>query len=222
MTQITLFNNLEARGLAGPKRSLPKFVSTLADLPWPENGGGKIRRGANRWYKTQPVSKMPEVLTSQPGWNPHEDSHLYLWVTNNYFKAGIWVMEQVGFRFIHPITWAKSESGIGQYRAGQTEHLLFGVRGKDQRPCKTGRKLLAHTTLLGGKIIPQSSTHSEKPIEQYYDVEGVSPGPYVELFARSMRHPGWHYCGYLDGEGEPLALAKKNKNGSERRYSLPT
>ncbi len=210
---------------ASVARRWPRFKTLLADPPWKEQGGGKIKRGADRHYPLMSTPEIIDCIWNCPAFRPHDDSHLYLWVTNNFFSDGLQVMAALGYRFIHPVTWGKISGngnpykGIGQYRAGATEHLLFGVKGKDQRPVKTGRRQMAHSTLLGGDLIVPSSTHSEKPFEQYADIEGVSPGPYVELFAREMRQPGWHYYGMLDGEDQPEVLAKLNKNGTERRFA---
>jgi N6-adenosine-specific RNA methylase IME4 len=180
------------------------------DPPWLERGGGKIKRGADRHYalmKTPDILGYLLTLQVQQIWRPHEDSHLYIWVTNNFFKDGLWVMENLGYRFIHPITWAKTRTGLGQYRRGQTEHLLFGVRGNAQVPATKART----TTLLGGQPIAPTG-HSVKPEEQYDDIESVSPGPYIELFARHVC-PGWFAHGRLKGEDRKEYLLYCDKKG---------
>ena len=39
-------------------------------------------------------------------------------------------------------------------------------------------------------LLAPRARHSEKPVEMYEEIEKVSPGPYLELFARNER-PGW-------------------------------
>ena len=189
--------------------------TTMFDPPWPERGGGKIKRGADRHYQTlTPPEILGCLLTLQAQgiWRPHKDSHLYAWVTNNYFEAGIWLINNLGYRFIHPITWVKTKIGIGQYRRGITEHLLFAVRGKAQMPPKKGLP----TTLLGGEPIP-ATEHSVKPGEQYADIEKVSPGPYLEIFARSVAL-GWDAHGKFAGEDTDPYLVRCGKNGRVTEY----
>ena len=191
------------------------FRTTLLDPPWLERGGGKIKRGADRHYK---LMKTPEILgyllTLQTLgiWSPHKDSPLYHWATNNFLKDALWVMETLGYRFIHPITWAKTRTGLGQYRRGQTEHMLFGVRGDAQVPDTANRT----STLLSGQVIPPTK-HSAKPEQQYADINRVSPGPYLELFARAVA-PGWSAYGKFDGENENAFLVSCGKNGKVKEF----
>lgn len=219
--QLTLFS-----GAGGPTERVPAdvplFKSQLVDPPWPERGSGSNggKRGANRYYDLVKVVDLPALIRTSPLWNPHTDSHLYLWVTNNFFAAGLWLMKELGYVFIHPVTWAKGEGtrvkkGIGKYRYGETEHMLFGVRGKAQIPHPLDRG----GTLLGGKLIMPSKTHSEKPIEQYAEIETVSPGPCGELFARKTRWPRWWYWGRLDGEKKPAVIAKTDRDGQVTRLA---
>lgn len=115
---------------------------------------------------------------------PDENAHLYLWVTNNFLKDGLWVMEQLGFRYVTMLTWAKDRIGLGQYFRGQTEQLLFGVRGRLPAQVRT------QTTL----ITAPRRKHSEKPDRAFEVIEAVSPGPRLEMFARTQR-PGWDAWG---------------------------
>ena len=52
--------------------------------------------------------------------------------------------------------------------------------------------------------------HSRKPDEIYPIVEGCSPGPYLELFARFSR-PGWSQWGNEDVEQNSLLGVAKRK-----------
>ncbi len=177
------------------------FKTILIDFPWPERGGGKIKRGADRHYPVMPVKQAALTILrawAQPGFGePDEGCHLYFWVTNNFLPAGLRVIDQLGFDYKTTITWAKPYYGLGQYFRGQTEHMLFATRGKglDLRREHTDDRNAS--TLLpaewprdeAGKRI-----HSAKPVEAYELIEKCSPGPRLEMFARQARE-GWSVWG---------------------------
>lgn len=155
------------------------YHTILADPPWKETGGGKIHRGADRHYslmKTDDIMKL-EIPSDK-------NSHLYLWVTNSHLEDGLAVLKSWGFRYITMITWAKDRFGLGQYFRGQTEHVLFGVKGNlpyKSRSCST-------------LILAKRRLHSQKPDELYALIETVSYPPYLEMFAR-QRRLGWDVWG---------------------------
>jgi N6-adenosine-specific RNA methylase IME4 len=70
---------------------------------------------------------------------------------------------------------------MGNYYRGQTEHVLFAVRGSLPLLRKdVGTALLA----------PRPAGHSVKPDEFYDLIETCSPGPWRDHYARRER-PGW-------------------------------
>ncbi len=167
--------------------SLPCYATIYADPPWPEVGGGRIRRGADRHY---PLMKVGEIAALPVGQWAQEDAHLYLWVTNNYFPDGLTVMKAWGFRYVTTITWHKDRFGLGQYFRGNSEHCLFGVRGRlPYRTRPDGKRAQGVTCFSAPK-----GAHSAKPEEMRRMIELVSPGPYLELFAR-VKRPGWDTWG---------------------------
>ena len=165
------------------------YRTILIDPPWNESGGGRIKRGADRHYSLLKTKDIPGAVLESGVFAPADNCPLYLWVTNNFLKDGLWVMEQLGFRYVTVLTWAKGEMvndeivpgriGLGQYFRGQTEQLLFGVRG--QLPAIEKGKTL---------IVAPRGRHSQKPAAAYEMIERVSPGPRLEMFARSVRD-GW-------------------------------
>jgi N6-adenosine-specific RNA methylase IME4 len=162
------------------------FQVITADCPWLELGGGKIKRGADRHYPLLKTPEIIELLTERceplERVNP-ERSALFLWVTNNFLRDGLEVVDALGYRYVTAITWAKTRIGLGYYFRGQTEHALFCVKGKWPRPPEWS------STLLGGGLIPRTE-HSKKPVELAEMIERRFEGPYLELFARETR-PGW-------------------------------
>lgn len=82
------------------------------------------------------------------------------------------------------------QMGIGQYFRGVTESCLFGVRGTiPYRMRPDGKRAQGRT----GFHAPRTE-HSVKPDTLRRMVELVSPGPYLEMFARRPA-PGWTVWG---------------------------
>jgi len=172
-----------------------RFATIYADPPWPERSGGKIIRGANRHYSLMSVGEIADRAARGPA---ADNAHLYLWTTNNYPHDAIHVMEAWGFRYITTITWAKERFGLGQYYRGQTEHCLFGVRGRLPYKVIDGKRQQG-TTLLSS---PRRE-HSRKPDELRTMIERVSYPPYIELFARSAASGCWDTWGNQVGYFDP-------------------
>lgn len=164
-----------------------KWGTLLVDPPWPERGGGKIKRGADRHYPLMTVKQISALPVADLAF---VDSHLYLWVTNNYLPDGLAVMRAWGWRYVTMITWAKDRIGLGQYYRGQTEHCLFGVRGKPGYKFDIDGRRRQGTTLIDAP----RGRHSAKPEALRQMIERVSPGPYCELFARGEVE-GWDRWG---------------------------
>ena len=158
-----------------------------ADPPWKENGGGRIKRGADKHY---PLMKTEEIMAMKvPCAN---NAHLYLWVTNNHLQDGFRVMNAWGFRYITTITWIKDKMGLGQYFRGQTEHCLFGVKGSLPYKIINGQRQQGTTFFYAKR-----GRHSEKPQKMVEIIEKVSDRKgykKLELFARNKRK-GWDVWG---------------------------
>ena len=85
-----------------------------------------------------------------------------------------------------PLTWHKlGQLGMGYYFRGDTEHVIFAVRGK--APIPPALRVSNH-------FAARKSRHSAKPDRFYELVERVSPEPRLELFARRRRY-GWDVWG---------------------------
>lgn len=179
-----------------------QYKTILADPPWPESGGGKVKRGADKHYglmKVKDIATLPVKHILHP-----DGAHLYLWVTNNYLFDGLDVLNAWGFRYVTMITWAKEgRQGLGQYFRGLTEHVLFGVKEGKVLPYRTTAegKRAQGTTLLGRGLIPRPGGHSHKPKELHEVAELVSHEPRLEMFARRERD-GWDVWG-LEAQPEP-------------------
>ena len=167
------------------------FVTLYADPPWPETGAGVRggRRGADRHYSLMSFKEI-EAMGTDVRRVTEANSHLYLWVTNRFLPQGLQVMEAWGYDYRTLITWGKDKFGLGQYFRGQSEQCLFGVRGMIPYRVKSNGKRAQGTTL----VLAPRGRHSAKPEGVREMIEVVSPGPYLELFARH-EHEGWSCWG---------------------------
>jgi len=183
------------------------YQALYIDPPWPEYGGGQIQRGADRHYPLMPVEDIQSLPFGE--WAA-ADAHCYCWLTNNYLEAGFAAVRGWGFRPVTLVTWVKDRMGIGQYFRGRTEHCLFAVRGRLPYRIRddNGKRAQGETVLYApdpSELLPAPAElpdafeaprrrHSAKPPEMRAYVELVSPGPYLECFAR-VASEGWDVWG---------------------------
>ena len=170
-----------------------KFGTIMADPPWRfQNSTGKMAPEHRRLsrYSTMTLQEIMELPVAQLAL---PKSHLYLWVPNALLAEGMEVMKRWGFTYKTNLVWYKIRKdggpdgrGVGFYFRNVTEIILFGTRG-NLRTGPAGRRQV-------NIISKQKREHSRKPDEQYELIENCSPGPYLELFARSTR-PGWSQWG---------------------------
>lgn len=167
------------------------FACIVMDPPWTENGGGKVKRGADRHYPTLPVREILPVVLKSPLWRPDPTGCvLWCWATNNYLPDALWLIDALGFRYITNAVWVKrGRAGLGQWLRGRHELLLLASRGDSPASTvRTERKDLS--TLL----VADRGEHSAKPEKAYKLIQRRCRGPYAELFARQPR-PGWSVWG---------------------------
>lgn len=192
------------------------FSVISIDPPWPERGGGKIKRGADKHYKlAKNRAEILAIILQSPTWRPADNAHLYLWTTMSSLVNGLWVMDGLGFKYTTHGVWVKSDDpgvevqvdtseedeglettdvSIGQYFRGEHEVFLFGTRGKGfavRTPDKSIRSVIYARTPRGAD---GKRRHSAKPQKFYDMVERRSIGPKLEMFARDPR-PGWTVWG---------------------------
>lgn len=172
-----------------------RYHTIYADPPWTEIGGGVIVRGAQKHY---PLLKTAEIAALTVNGTPvkslaEPNAHLYLWVTNNKLLDGLEVAKAWGFTYKTLITWAKDRFGLGQYYRGQTEHVIFAVRGVLPYRVRDDGKRAQGRTLIDGFDAPRQE-HSVKPEVMREWIMMVSHPPYLELFAR-RKAEGWDVWG---------------------------
>jgi N6-adenosine-specific RNA methylase IME4 len=138
-------------------------------------------RGADSQYQTMNLDGIRAVPVGE--WS-EDDAHLYLWTTNAFMVEAHELAKAWGFRQRTILTWVKTSFGMGHYYRNSTEHVLFCVRGK--------LPVARHD--VPTHFVAPRGRHSAKP-ESFYDmVETMSPGPYLDVFARRQRM-GWDTWG---------------------------
>ena len=155
----------------GPSPTIPGlppggFATILVDPPWPAQSGEKH-------YRTMSLARITALPVGQLA---ARDAHLWLWTTNALLPKAYEVAEAWGFTVRSPLTWVKFRLGLGgRYQLrNATEQLLFCTRGRAPLGSRS------QPTWFNAPV----QEHSRKPAEQFAIIERVSPGPYLELFAR--------------------------------------
>jgi N6-adenosine-specific RNA methylase IME4 len=157
------------------------FGCIYADPPW-RYGNQATRASTDNHYPTMTVD---EIAALPVGKLAAPKSHLWLWTTNGFLFECPRLFEAWGFEFKSSYVWVKPQIGIGNYVRNSHEFLLLAVRGG-----LVGR---AKNVRSWGEF--DRTRHSAKPERIRADVvERVSPGPYLELFAR-QEVPGWKSWG---------------------------
>lgn len=182
---------------------MTRYGAIYADPPWPYKGGGPVGNGgrgsqggacrniiqvdAKRHY---PTMSLADICAMPVESMAADRASLYLWATNSFMEQAHAVCRAWGFLPKTILTWVKvTDTGrpsmkTGWYFRSATEHLLFATRGRVRLagPCRPTAYLLPR--------LP----HSRKPEEFRRLIEEQSPGPYLELFARTETD-GWDYWG---------------------------
>lgn len=165
-------------------QKLARFATITLDPPWDwgDEGDADQFGRARPTYGTMSYEQLLDLPV--PEW-ADTDCHLYLWITNRSLPKGFALLDRWGFRYITCMTWCKPSIGMGNYFRGSTEQVLFAVKGSQPLKRKDVGTWFA---------APRPGRHSAKPETFAEIVETCSPGPYLEVFARSNRD-GWTATG---------------------------
>lgn len=171
-----------------PSATCSRFACIVADPPWRVKTLGSPGSGA--------FGSNVEVLKSKPLEYPTmtieeiaaleipaaDDAHLYIWTINKYIRETYDIARAWGFEPSTMLYWLKQPMGLGNGGAYVpcVEPILFCRRGKLPHKRRMDRNWWGWPR----------GRHSAKPEEFQSIVEQVSPGPYLEMFARRKRH-GW-------------------------------
>lgn len=184
-----------------------KYRTIVADPPWPMkwNGGG-LRRSSSSWgraaygrkdlgYETMTLAAIEALPVDALA---EDDAHLFLWTPDRFLIEGdaARIARAWGFKPGRVLLWwAKPGIGLGKFprpqheamlicRRGSLDWLRFDIGSVQEWPQPYGP---------AGKSIAKIG--SAKPEASLDLIESVSPGPYLELFARRNRL-GWSTWGH--------------------------
>lgn len=146
-----------------------RYKTILADPPLDVHQKGKF--GACQHY---PLLTLDQIKSMPVEDLAEDNAHLWLWTYPSALKESYEILEAWGFKARSFFTWVKPKLGLGNYLRNATEHVLFGTRGKAP---------VLYKAQPNWGFFPVQE-HSRKPEEFHQIVKRVSPGPYLELFAR--------------------------------------
>lgn len=202
------------------------FSCIVADPPWElpigktrtQNGEVVIGKwndpkqdNAERYELQYPQMTVAEICAlNVPA---AKDAHCYIWTINRYIEQTYAVARAWGFEPSTMLYWLKQPMGLGLGGAFVpcVEPILF---------CKRGRLPTKRRVDRNWWTWPRGR-HSAKPEEFQSIVESVSPGPYLEMFARRGR-PNWTAWGNevsSGGAGGGGAGSVLNLTAAEKRHN---
>ena len=184
------------------------YSTIVADPPWaqrtgPMSGGGMGLGFIGGQRASQPLAyptmTLEQIKALPVGDLAAADAHLYVWATNQFLPGAFQVLTAWGFRYSTTLVWRKALMGGGLGGAWRinTEFVLFARRGTlsatgvVRGTCFDWKRPYGPPVKQGER---RQTMHSVKPDEFQDLVESVSPGPYLELFAR-RRRLGWDVWG---------------------------
>ena len=176
-----------------------KYATIVADPPWNTRAGslkgreGFVDAGGASRPLPYPTMSVSEIAALAVGDIADDDADLYLWTTNGYLPHAFDIAAAWGFTYSTTLVWAKNimGGGLGGAYGISTEYVLYCRRGSLPSIGGHAGTWFQWKRPYDHRGKPQ---HSAKPDAFYYLVEQVSPGPYIELFARKQRL-GWDTWG---------------------------
>lgn len=154
-----------------------KFGAIYADPPWVYDNQG-TRAATGNHYTGLTVDELCNLPVSELS---ADDAHLHLWTTNAFLFDCQRIFDAWGFEYRSSLIWVKPQMGIGNYWRNSHEFLLTAIRGNAKR---------FNDRSLKSWIECDRSRHSEKPFIVRDFIKRASPGPYLEMFARTPAD-GW-------------------------------
>lgn len=175
---------------------MSQYATIVADPPWEVMAGpltGREGFGDARASKPLPYPSMTVEQIKALQVPAADNAHLYLWTTNGYLRDAFDVVKAWGFQYSTTLVWSKNVmgGGLGGAFGISTEFCLFARRGSLKAHGRVGGTWFNWKRPYDERGKPR---HSAKPPEFLTMVEEVSPGPYLEMFARDHRE-GWHVWG---------------------------
>lgn len=175
----------------------PPYRTIVADPPWAYEGfatapEGERKRGLKPRKVALPYSSMTvdDIAALPVGSLTDGTARLFMWTTSRYLPQSFRILRSWGFDYSQTIIWHKTGNPSPFGGSVAPNHAEFLVVGRLGDPPVTSR--------WASSVIAANNPHhhhSKKPAVFCDFVEQVSPGPYVEMFARQPRL-GWDSWGH--------------------------
>lgn len=188
--------------LSNPKASNPlpdgQFKVIYADPPWQYEmySDAGYAKSPDAHYSCMPFRDLA-AMRDDLLFRTAPDAVCFMWAVWPKLDEAFKLMEAWGFKYKTGGAWhkktihGKSAFGTGYIMRSASEPFLIGSNGKPSILNRSTRNIIEAAT----------RGHSRKPDETYALIEGLFPGPYLELFARNTR-PGWQSWGNEVGKFE--------------------
>jgi N6-adenosine-specific RNA methylase IME4 len=183
-----------------------RYRTIVADPPWRQAGSYAVTRGFTCRIPDKRDTPLPYpsmtvgAIAALPVRDlAARDAHLYLWTTQQYLHDSFHIIDAWGFRKPVTLVWCKEPLSVqlGGTFGSSVEFVHFARRGSLPALDTVDRRWFTWPRRRGAPVKMgerRIDGHSAKP-EAFLDmVERVSPGPYLELFARRQRL-GWDTWG---------------------------
>jgi N6-adenosine-specific RNA methylase IME4 len=166
-----------------------KYGTIVADPPWEYPEGFALGPGHGKLELRPlpyPSMSLAAICALPIEEKAAADCRLFLWTTNRWLPDAFTVLRSWQFEYRQTLVWHKLDANLpASVAPNSAEFILVATCGSPAR-----------LRTLPSAVIPmtRSGGHSAKP-EAWLDYfEQVSPGPYLELFARRNRL-GWDTWG---------------------------
>jgi N6-adenosine-specific RNA methylase IME4 len=198
---IAANDRLRARNSTLPQ-SERKYSVILADPPWSFQVWGVAgKQRAENHYPTPTLEDIKALPVEQLA---ADDCALFLWAVMPQLPEALAVIEAWGFTFkTVAFNWVKQNrsgegffTGMGYWTRANSEICLLATKGSPTRLNDDVHQV----------VMAPVAEHSRKPDEVANRIMRLTPGPYIELFARRPRD-GWDVWGNEVSDGNIIAEA---------------
>jgi N6-adenosine-specific RNA methylase IME4 len=170
------------------KAPAKKYRTLVADPPWHYDHSWNAYRGSGKERSVTeagdyPTMSIDELMNMPVGHWAEDRAHLYLWTTHAYLVPAHRIAAAWGFDVKTILIWTKRRPtndawlGMGTYFRSVHEYVIFATRGN--MPTLRNDEATVFYAPRG--------EHSAKPSAFYDMVARMSPGPFLDVFARKQR-----------------------------------
>lgn len=154
------------------------YKTLVIDPPWQYDQSSAPQVGVDDEYSAtigiKDLEDLPVTTLTET------NAHVWLWYTNAFFKEAAHLLDVWGLTVISQLTWIKPGMGMGSWLRNSTEHCVHAKYGHIPVLESQPRNLQSY-------LQAPRARHSRKPDEAYDIIREISPGPRLDMFARSPR-----------------------------------